>query len=84
MKLKKIKFPSPTERALKILVLELALVTIAALAVFMTLLVRSPNDAVDAAQRYLFDMEYILTSLVIAVGGFVLTDLCEREQQKDS
>ena len=82
MKQKKIKIPFPKPRALGLLILELAIVTVAAVAVLITFAVRRSTDALGAAQNYLFEMEYIGTSLVIAVGGFVLVDLCERDQSQ--
>jgi len=83
MKRRRIKIPFPKARAFRLLILELALVTVAAIAVLINFAQRRSTDALGAAQKYLFEMEYIGASLVIAVGGFVLADLCEREQGED-
>jgi hypothetical protein len=83
MKPKRTKLPFPKPRAIGLLIFELAIITVAAVAVLITFAARRSTDALGAAQKYLFEMEYIGTSLVIAVGGFVLVDLCERDQSQE-
>ena len=79
--MKKLTLPVPEKRALRILLLELPVVLLSAVALLIRFLTDWAVDPIGAGFYYMELIPYITVSLGICIGTAVVADLSEREKK---
>ena len=79
MKKQRYIIPTPTKKALVLLLWELPTIAIYAAAILVSFLIDYKTDPLGAAHNYAEWFEYIGVSSLISVGSTILIDLTDRE-----